>query len=125
MAQHLLSKSVLDTMRRTLYGNTAVLRLYTRSSDAAPTLAATLTNATGGWHVIRQKYQENNEGKAQPSWLHLHKSATTEAIMHVVSRCEADLNGETFRFSFDDKFPMQQLGTGWVVPLTQIDPSTA
>lgn len=114
----LLSRQVLNTMRRTMYGAGAVLRFYKLPTGAAPEL---LTTVTDGWYVQRQSYTQGTEAEPKQSKLLLAKGAVTDALLHRASRCEVDVNGYTFRFNFDDKASFQQLGTGWLIPLTQVD----
>jgi hypothetical protein len=121
MATPLLSKNVLNTMRRALYGRTAVLRLYRLPTGAEPELLATITD---GWYVQRQAYTKGNESEPKQSLLHLAKLAVAEAELHEASRAEIDANGETFTFNFSDVAPMQQLGSGYIVPLLQVSATT-
>lgn len=124
MSNSAFSKPSLDRRRRRYYGTGATLKFIRLKADAAPELLATLTDATGGWYLQRQGYTKGNEDAAKQSLLHLVKSAIAEATLHKASRVELFANSETFTFTIADKAPSQALGKGYLIPLTQINPTT-
>lgn len=117
----LLSKTRLDTMRRTLYGGnvTAVFHKVTPTAGEAA-----IVTITSGFHVQReQRAGQEIDGFGVNIWLS-KDAAITQTQLKISKVIALTINGATTKYSIKKVEPMQQLGSGYVLRLLPLTGAT-
>lgn len=116
----LLSKPILDTMRRTLYGSGAKLVFKKVTPTAGEAEIATITS---GFHFQReQRAGQEIDGSGVNVWL--AAGVVDKSKLHIGVRVDVTTNNVTTRYSISKLEPMQQLGAGFVLRLRPLQGAT-
>lgn len=116
----LLSKSRLDTMRRTLYGRNVRAVFYKVTPAAGETEIKTITS---GFHFVREKRAgQEIDGSGVKMWL--AAGMVDKDKLKIGAACALTIDGATTRYSVGDLLPQQQLGAGFVLRLKPLNGAT-
>ncbi len=119
----LLSKPVLDRMRRTLYGSVSwALVLYKLTPSEGEVEAV---RCVSGFFPMRAK-KDNDSSKHGDVRLYLAADAGfTASQLHSGAVIGLEKDGKVVRYVIKDLLGFQQIGTGWNILLTPEQAATA
>lgn len=109
----LLTPTILNVMRNSLYGAGASLTFYRVTPTAG---AAQIFSTTSGWYAQRDSARLSDVSGSMTIWM--SKDGTNFPIddqLHVGAKVIIDANGRTQAYRVNEIKSMQQLGTGWVL----------
>lgn len=115
----LLSKTQLDSMRRTLYGSGVKVVFYKVTPETGGSVIATLTS---GFHMVREQRTGGRDGQGVRMWL--ASGLIEPTLLRIGAEIGLTVGGLTTRYSIVELLPMQQLGAGYVLRLTPLQGAT-
>lgn len=117
----LLSKSRLDTMRRTLYGRNVEAVFYSLTPEAGE---QPLARITSGFNFVRERAKEGDDNGRLKFWLSADAAIDRDQL-HIGAAVALIIDGRESRYSIYELLPQQQIGAGYVLRLTPKTGATA
>ena len=108
----LLKTSVLDKMRRTLYGRNVEAVFYGLTPEDGEQETARITS---GFNFVRERQKEENNGKVK-FWLSADAGIDPEQL-HIGGAVELIVDGRSSHYSIHELLSQQQIGAGYVLRL--------